>query len=57
MKWVVSCDTPGRQKRYCVCVFTCYRLADAVQMCDVGVGGVDLEEEVFDLTVAVVTKF
>lgn len=41
----------------CVCVFTCYRPADAVQMCDVGVGGVDLEEEVFDLTVAVVTEF
>lgn len=41
----------------CVYVFTSYRPADAVQMCDVWVGGVDLEEEVFNLTVAVVTKF
>lgn len=42
---VFSGDTPGWWQRdaVCVCVFTSDRLADAVQMCDVGVGGVDVE--------------
>lgn len=38
------------------CVVTCDRLADAVQVSDVGAGGVDLEEVLLDLPVAVVTK-
>lgn len=38
------------------CDVTSDRLADAVQVCDVGVGGVDLEEVLLDLTVVVVTK-
>lgn len=37
-------------------VVTSDRLADAVQVCDVRVGGVHLEEVLLDLTVAVVTK-
>lgn len=37
-------------------VVTSDRLADAVQVCDVRVGSVDLEEVLLDLTVAVVTK-
>lgn len=32
------------------------RLADAVQVCDVRVGGVDLAEVLFDLMVVVVAK-
>lgn len=38
------------------CVVTSDRPADAVQVCDVGIGGVELEEVLLDLTVAVVTK-
>ena len=40
----------------CVCVFTSDRSANAVQVCDVRVGCVNLQEEVLHLTVAVVTK-
>lgn len=35
---------------------TFHGLADAVQVCDVRVGGVDLEEVLLDLTVVVVAK-
>lgn len=38
-----SGDTPGWWQRDAVCVFTSDRPADTVQMCDVGVGGVDME--------------
>lgn len=39
-----------------VCAVTSDRLADAVQVCNVGVGGVDSKEVLLDLTVVVVTK-
>ena len=38
------------------CAVTSDRLADAVQVYDVGVGSVDLAEVLLDLTVAVITK-
>lgn len=40
----------------CVCMVTSDRLADAVQVCDVWVGGVDLYQILFNLLIVVVLK-